>query len=66
MSFDRELSALTNKFHDECISPAELARLQSLRDEDRFLTLLATDGDGRNDFDHTVLIDPVLELATKK
>jgi hypothetical protein len=32
-------------------------------DDDRFLTLVTTDNDASNAFDHVILIDPILELA---
>ncbi len=35
----------------------------NFEDGDRFLTLVTTDSDASNAFDHVILIDPILELA---
>jgi hypothetical protein len=35
----------------------------SFEKDDRFLTIISTDSDGSNTFDHVILIDPILELV---
>ncbi|WP_404309393.1 hypothetical protein [Neorhodopirellula lusitana] len=50
---------LTRQYGDVTLrTPIELS--------DRFLTIVTTDHDGFNGFDHVVLVDPVLKLAILK